>query len=104
LKYPSFSHKTHKINGDKLWEFLDVARIREPNGVAIDRDLNVYVASRGNNSVVVISPDGKLCRTVLDESDGIAYPITPRGNVDIQISINSYAIWLSNSSYIQEFP
>jgi hypothetical protein len=31
----------HKINGDKLWEFQDVARIREPNGVAIDRDLNV---------------------------------------------------------------
>ena len=65
----------HKINGDKLWEFQDVAIIREPNGVALDRDLNVYVASRGNNSVVVISPDGKRCRTVLDESDGIAYPM-----------------------------
>jgi hypothetical protein len=31
----------HKINGDKLWEFQDVAIIREPHGVAVDRDLNV---------------------------------------------------------------
>ena len=64
----------HKINGDKLWEFQDVAIIRSPHGVAVDRDLNVYVASRGNNSVVVISPDGKRSRTVLGESDRIDRP------------------------------
>jgi hypothetical protein len=57
----------HKINGDKLWEFQDVAIIRSPHGVAVDRDLNVYVASLGNNSVVVLSPDGKRCRTVFGE-------------------------------------
>jgi DNA-binding beta-propeller fold protein YncE len=45
----------HKINGDKLWEFQDVAIIREPHGVAVDRDLNVYAVSKGNSSVVVIS-------------------------------------------------
>ena len=64
----------HKINGDKLWEFQDVAIIRNPSGVAVDKDLNVYVVSIGNNSVVVISPDGKRCRTVLGESDGIHCP------------------------------
>jgi hypothetical protein len=64
----------HKINGDKLWEFQDVAIIRNPRGIAVDRDLNVYVASLCNNSVVVISPDGKHCRTVLGESDGINQP------------------------------
>ena len=64
----------HQINGDKLWEFQDVAIIREPRGVAVDRDLNVYVASDGNDSVVVISPDGKRCRTVLGKSDGIDAP------------------------------
>ena len=64
----------HKINGDKLWEFQDVAIIREPRGVAVDKDLNVYVACWGNNSVVVMSPDGKRCRTVLGESDGIDRP------------------------------
>ena len=61
----------HKINGDKLWEFKDVAIIRKPRGVAVDKKLNVYVASLDNNSVVVISPDGKRCRTVLGKSDGI---------------------------------
>ena len=65
----------HKINGDKLWEFQDVAIIRNPHGVAVDRDLNVYVVSRGNASVVVISPDGKRCRTVLGRSDGINNPL-----------------------------
>jgi DNA-binding beta-propeller fold protein YncE len=34
----------------------------------------VYVASKGNDSVVVISPDGKRCRTVLGKSDGMHYP------------------------------
>ena len=38
---------------------------------SVVRDLNVYVASESNDSVVVISPDGKHCRTVLGESDGI---------------------------------
>jgi hypothetical protein len=33
----------HKINGDKLWEFQDVAIIRTPLGIAVDRDFNVYV-------------------------------------------------------------
>ena len=59
---------------DKIWELQDVAIIREPFGVAVDRDLNVYVASRSNNSVVVISPDGKRCRRVLGNSDGIDQP------------------------------
>jgi DNA-binding beta-propeller fold protein YncE len=41
----------HKINGDKLWKFKDVAIIRSPGGVAVDKDLNVYLASIYNNSV-----------------------------------------------------
>ena len=61
----------YKINGDKLGEFRDVAILREPRGVAVDRELNVYVVSRGNNSVVVISPDGTRCRTLLGKSNGI---------------------------------
>jgi len=64
----------HKISGDKLWEFQDVAILRNPHGVAVDKNLNVYVASMDNDSVVVISPDGKRCRTVLGKSDGIDSP------------------------------
>ena len=72
--YKTNTVSCHKINGDKLWEFQDVAIIREPLGIAGDRDLNVYVASESNNNVVVISPDGTRCRTVLGESDGIDTP------------------------------
>ena len=72
--YKTNTVSCHKINGDKLWEFQDVAIISYPRGVAVDRDLNVYVASRGNDSVVIISSDGKRCRTVLGKSDGIAKP------------------------------
>jgi DNA-binding beta-propeller fold protein YncE len=72
--YKTNTVSCHKINGDKLWEFQDVAIIREPRGVAVDKDLNVYVASEGNNSVVMISPDGKRCKTVLGKSDGIDRP------------------------------
>ena len=68
---PTHTVSCHKINGDKLWEFQDVAIIRYPQGVAVDRGLNVYVASRDNNSVVVISPDGQRCKTLLGKSDGI---------------------------------
>jgi DNA-binding beta-propeller fold protein YncE len=64
----------HKINGDKLWEFKDVAIIRSPGGVAVDKDLNVYLASFDDNSVVVISPDGKRSRTLLGKSEGIYNP------------------------------
>jgi DNA-binding beta-propeller fold protein YncE len=42
----------HKINGDKLWEFQDAAIIRNPRGVAVDKDLNVYVVARSNNQSV----------------------------------------------------
>jgi DNA-binding beta-propeller fold protein YncE len=73
--YTTNTVSCHKINGDKLWEFQDVAIIRKPRGVAVDRDLNIYVASESNDSVVVISPDGKHCRTVLGESDGIYKPL-----------------------------
>ena len=72
--YKTNTVNCHNINGDKLWEFLDAAIIRNPHGVAVDRDLNVYVCSRDNDSVVVISPDGKRCRTVLGVSDGINKP------------------------------
>ena len=72
--YKTNTVSCHKINGDKLWEIQDVAIIREPIGVAVDRELNVYVASKDNDNVVVISPDGKRCRTVLGKSDGIDQP------------------------------
>jgi DNA-binding beta-propeller fold protein YncE len=91
--------RCHQINGDKLWKFQDVAIISEPRGVAVDRDLNVYVVSTGNNSVVVISPDGKRCRTVLGKSDGtivLCYPITPDRSVNYFLSLLRSKVYDAN--------
>ncbi|CAG2254038.1 unnamed protein product [Mytilus edulis] len=46
----------------------------------IDMKLNIWAclilpdASNGNNSIMVISPDGKTCKTILSEADGIKDP------------------------------
>jgi NHL repeat-containing protein len=34
--------------------------LNEPQGVAVDKDGNIYVADRGNNRIAVFDPDGKL--------------------------------------------
>lgn len=35
-----------------------------PHSIAADRDNNIYVADRGNGRIQVLSPDGKLVRTI----------------------------------------
>ena len=48
-----------KMNGEKIWDFQDKSRIKSPYGITIDNDSNIYVASYGTNSIVVLSQDGK---------------------------------------------
>ncbi|CAG2214383.1 unnamed protein product [Mytilus edulis] len=57
--------------GEKIWENKDQC-IRSPRGISVDKDSNVYIASSGNNSIVVLSPDGKQARKLLQEDDGIS--------------------------------
>jgi hypothetical protein len=42
-------------------------------GIALDKNRNVYVAGKGTNNVVVLSPDGKNCRQILTQSDGLVH-------------------------------
>lgn len=35
-----------------------------------------YIASYGNNSIVVVSAGGKTCKKILSENDGIKSPLT----------------------------
>ncbi|XP_071161564.1 uncharacterized protein [Mytilus edulis] len=64
----------YKSTGEPLWTFqhhdIDV-----PVGIALDKNGFVYIASRKNNRIVVVSSDGKTCRTILSEADGINYPV-----------------------------
>ena len=56
-----------------MWEFKDESVLKDPRGVTVDNDGNVYVTSCNSNSVVVIEPDGRQGRQILS-SDGLKDP------------------------------
>ena len=64
----------YTINGEKLWKFNDTSVLREPTGVAVDNNCNIYVTSYYYNKVIVLSPDGKQWRQLLDQNDGMRCP------------------------------
>ncbi|XP_071161846.1 tripartite motif-containing protein 2-like [Mytilus edulis] len=63
----------YKITGESLWTFehQDIATSR---GLTLDKNGFIYIASLENNSIVVISPDGKTSKTILSEANGIKHP------------------------------
>jgi DNA-binding beta-propeller fold protein YncE len=64
----------YTINGEKLWEFRDKSVLGAPLGVAIDNNCNIYVTSGNYHVVIVISPDGKQWRQLLDQNDRMSCP------------------------------
>ena len=64
----------YTINGEKLWEFRDESVLRQPRGVAVDNNCNIYVTSCNYSKVIVLSPDGKQWRKLLDQNDGMICP------------------------------
>ncbi|XP_071168902.1 uncharacterized protein [Mytilus edulis] len=64
----------YRMNGDKEWQYLDQSMVNVPLGITVDKYENVYVISNGNNSVVLITSDGKHARKILEEKDGIVCP------------------------------
>ncbi|CAG2191500.1 TRIM2_3 [Mytilus edulis] len=61
----------YDIHGNLKWEFKDTQNLQYPQGISVDSNGNVYVVSRDTHSVVIISPDGKRCRTILSSRDGL---------------------------------
>ena len=72
----------YTLTGQEIWTFKDENVIRKPLGIALDKNRNVYVAGKGTNNVVVLSPDGKSCRQILSQSDGLNEPYSLRINID----------------------
>jgi hypothetical protein len=64
----------YTINGEKLWEFKDESVLRTPICVAVDNNCNIYVTSYYYSKVIVLSPDGKQWRQLLDQNDGMSGP------------------------------
>ncbi|VDI66259.1 Hypothetical predicted protein [Mytilus galloprovincialis] len=59
--------------GEKMWEYKDQL-VGFPRGISVDKDSNVYIASYGNDSIIVLSSDGKQARILLGSDDGISKP------------------------------
>jgi outer membrane protein assembly factor BamB len=70
----NYSVTCYTINGEKLWEFNDTSVLGRPLGVAVDNNCNIYVTSYYDNKVIVLSPDGKQWRKLLDQKDGLILP------------------------------
>lgn len=81
----------YRITGERLWTLAN-QYIRQPEGIAVDRNGFVFIASNGNNRIVVLSPDGKTSKTVLSENDRIRGPGA--------ININRESGMMIVSSYI----
>jgi DNA-binding beta-propeller fold protein YncE len=72
----------YTLTGQHIWAFKDENVLREPLGIALDTNGNVYVAGNKTNNVVVLSPDGKNCRAILTKRDGLNKPYSLRINID----------------------
>ncbi|CAG2200735.1 unnamed protein product [Mytilus edulis] len=72
-------HKEDKVccytmSGEKIWEYNDKTILKNPIGVSFDKSSNIYVASNGNNTIIVISSEGNSARCILGKEDGIHRP------------------------------
>jgi sugar lactone lactonase YvrE len=72
----------YTLTGQQIWTFKDQNVLREPRGIALDKNRNVYVAGKGTNNVVVLPPDGKYCKQILTKSDGLDEPYSLCINID----------------------
>ncbi|XP_071168475.1 uncharacterized protein [Mytilus edulis] len=64
----------YTISGEKIWEYNDKSVLDDIRGVITDKDANVYVASFGNNSIVIISSDGGEAKCLIGKYDGLNQP------------------------------
>jgi DNA-binding beta-propeller fold protein YncE len=75
--YHSNTHTNYVVcydfNGVKKWCYRNDL-LKEPKGITVDSNSNIYVAGSKSNNVVVISPDGKRAKQLLGISDGINSP------------------------------
>ncbi|XP_052065914.1 uncharacterized protein LOC127705624 [Mytilus californianus] len=66
----------YNLQGKVQWTFHNESVLRNPRGIDVDNDGNVYVAGYRSNNVVVISPDGQRHREVCTARDGLIDPFT----------------------------
>ncbi|CAC5380245.1 unnamed protein product [Mytilus coruscus] len=61
--------KCYSLKGDKLWEYKNDSIMRDATGIAVDQWAMIYVTSKKNKCVVLLSSDGKHERTMVTEKE-----------------------------------
>ncbi|VDI61546.1 Hypothetical predicted protein [Mytilus galloprovincialis] len=79
----------YKNNGEHIWTFTH-HEIDGATGLTLDRNGFVYIASASNNSIMVLSPDGKRSSAILSEHDGINCPSSIDINKESGLMMVSY--------------
>ena len=64
----------YSTKGEKLWEYKDVSVLKEPRGVTVDNNYNVYVSSFNSSTVVVVEQDGRQGRQLISRNDVLVNP------------------------------
>ncbi|XP_071123425.1 uncharacterized protein [Mytilus edulis] len=68
----------YNLQGKIQWTFLNESVLKNPRGIDVDNDGNVFVVGFSSNNLVVISPDGQRHREVLTTDDGLSHPVSLR--------------------------
>ncbi|XP_063426573.1 uncharacterized protein LOC134710234 [Mytilus trossulus] len=87
----------YKITGELLWKFTH-NKVGYSDGLALDKNGFVYIASSAMNVVMVVSPDGKIYEIILSAADGIQSPGAMDINRDTGIMIVPSRISIENNS------
>ncbi|VDI49323.1 Hypothetical predicted protein [Mytilus galloprovincialis] len=64
----------YDFSGQVQWKYVDSTLLREPYGITLDTNSNIYVAGSYSNNVVVISPDGKQAKELIGACGRLANP------------------------------
>jgi hypothetical protein len=64
----------YDFNGVKKWCYSSDL-LKNPRGITVDSNSNIYVTGYKSNNVVVISPDGKRAKQLLGISDELLTPL-----------------------------
>ncbi|XP_063399493.1 uncharacterized protein LOC134684140 [Mytilus trossulus] len=71
----------HKVscclyNGTLVWEFKEETILKEPRGITTDDNGNIFVVCRESCNVLILSPDGKQYKQILNKDNGLNAPST----------------------------
>lgn len=62
------------IKGNVVWSFEDIEVLKQPRGIVVDKNGNIFVVGGLSENIVVISTDGKKCREILKKDSGLSNP------------------------------